>query len=144
MATAYRTAGLCIDRSPMAGMVIGEGLRLRHAGAVERIVLVHVLERPPPLHAGPFTYREPDAVLRREAQRWLDARAGEVAGATAVLLEGHPPDAVRAWAAEAAIALLLTAPHRGVIARAFHGEFAGDLVYRAPCPVLIVRPAPAP
>ena len=144
MATPYRIAGCCIDRSPAADLVVAEALRLRSAGTVEQIRLVHVLEKPPPLHAGPFTYREPDAVLRREAQRWLDDRVSGVAEAVGVLLDGHPPDAVCEWAEEAGVGLLLVAPHRGAIDRAIHGEFAGDVVYGAPCPVLIVRPsAPA-
>lgn len=142
MTTAFRTVGCCIDRSPAADLVIDEAIRLRLRGAVEDVHLVHVIEPPAPLHAGPFTYREPMPVLRREAQEWVDERAAAITGATGVVLEGHPTDAVSEWAARADADLLIVAPHRGAFERALHGEFAGDLAYSAPCPVLIVRPAP--
>lgn len=142
MSSAFHTAGCCIDRSPAADLVIDEAIRLRLRGAAETIVLVHVIEAPPPLHAGPFTYREPMPVLRREAQEWVDERAAAIRDATGVVLEGHPPEAVCDWAVREGIDLLVVAPHRGAFERAVHGEFAGEVVYRAPCPVLVVRPAP--
>jgi nucleotide-binding universal stress UspA family protein len=143
VSAAFRHVGCCIDRSPAADLVIDEAIRLNTRGAAEALALVHVIEPPAPLHAGPFTYREPAQVLRREAQEWIDQRATAVRDATTAVLEGHPVDAVCDWAVREGVDLLVVAPHRGVFDRAVHGEFAGELVYRAPCPVLIVRPAPA-
>ena len=61
-------------------------------------------------------------------------------GAKAVLLEGDPADAVCDWAARAGADLLIVARHRGAIARALHGSFAGRVAEHAPCPVLVLRP----
>lgn len=139
MRTTFRSVGCCIDHSPAADLVIDEAIRLRREGAAERLHLVHVIEAPPPLHTGPFTYTEPTPVLRREARQWIEERLAAIPGADGVVLEGNPPEAVCTWAAEAGIDLLIVAPHHGAFARAVHGEFAGRLTYSAPCPVLIVR-----
>ncbi len=144
MTTAYRTVGCCIDRSPAADLVIDEAVRLRSQGTVDRIHLVHVVEEPPPLHAGPFTYRDPPSVLRAEGERWLAEKVASVRDAIPELLGGPRVDAVCEWAEVADADLLICAPHHGGFARALHGEFAGDLIYRASCPVLVLRPGPAP
>jgi nucleotide-binding universal stress UspA family protein len=143
MSTSFRSVGCCIDRSPAADLVIDEAIRLRRDGVAQELHLVHVVEPPPPLHAGPFTYIEPSPVLRREAQEWIEERLAAIPGADGVVLEGNPSDAVCAWAAEAGVDLLVVAPHHGAFARAVHGEFAGRVTYAAPCPVLMVRRAPA-
>lgn len=144
MTTAYLTIGCCIDRSPAADLAIDEAVRLRSLGSVETLHLVHVVKEPPPLHAGPFTYRDPPSVLRAEGEKWLAERVASVRDAVPVLLGGPPADAVCDWAEVVDADLLIVAPHHGAFDRAVHGEFAGELVYRAPCPVLIVRPRAVP
>jgi nucleotide-binding universal stress UspA family protein len=140
MATAFPTIGCSIDRSAAAALAIAEGLRLRDLGVVGAVCLVHVVEPPPPLHAGPFTYVEPDPVARAEARAWLDERLASAPGATGVLLDGPPGRAVCEWAASTGAGLLLVAAHRGVIDRAIHGRFAGHVTYHSPCPVLVIHP----
>lgn len=137
---AFRTIGCCVNRSPAADLVIDEAIRLRLHETADDVRLVNVIQEPRPLWAGPFTYREPMSVVRHEAQAWLDELVAAVTGSTGVLLEGHPADEVCGWAEREAIDLLVIAPHRGAFDRALHGEFAGEIIYRSPCPVLIVRP----
>ena len=138
---AFPIVGCCIDRSPSADLVIDEAIRLRLKGVVGTLHLVHVMVPPEQMHAGPFTYRVPDPLMVREAREWLDERAAAVRDAETVVLQGHPTDAVSEWAARAGADLLIVAAHHGAVSRALHGEFAGDLVYAAPCPVLALRPA---
>lgn len=144
MATTYRDIACCVDQSPTAQVVIDEARAMRDRDPTIALRLVHVVRPPVVRLAGPYTYVEPSAQRRAEAQRWLDERLAAVPGATGVLLDGPPAKAVCRWAAQAGVDLLVVAPHHGAFDRAIHGEFAGDLVYRAPCPVLIVRPAPPP
>ena len=140
MTTAFRTIGCCIDHSPAGRAVVAEGVRLRDAGGASALCLVHALEPPAPLRAGPYTYVEPTEVVRSDEGRWLDERAAAVPGATAVLLEGDPAEAVCEWAARTGAGLLIVARRRGTVARALHGSFAGRVAQHAPCPVLVLRP----
>ena len=144
MVTRYRNVACCIDQSPSALLVMEEGRAMRELDPTIALHLVHVARPPAVRPAGPYTYVEPSAVRRAEARRWLDDRLAEVPGATGVLLDGNPSKAVCRWAAQAGVDLLIVAPHHGAFDRAVHGDFAGDVAYRAPCPVLIVRPSPAP
>lgn len=138
--TAFRTIGCCIDHSPAGEAVVAEGVRLRDASGGAALHLVHVSQPPPPLRAGPYTYVEPDSVVRSEEGGWLERRAQEVPGAMSALLEGDPAEAVCAWAREAGADLLIVARHRGPLSRALHGSFAGRVASGAPCPVLVLRP----
>lgn len=138
--TDFRTIGCCIDHSSAGRLVAAEGARLRDAVDGSVLHLVHVVEPPPPLRAGPYTYAEPAAAVRSDEGHWLDERAQAIPGAAAVLLEGDPVDAVCDWAAGAGADLLIVARHRGPIARVLHGTFAGGVAQRAPCPVLVLRP----
>lgn len=140
MSAAFRTIGCCIDHSPAAVLAAAEGVRLARAMPDAALHLVHVVQAPPTLHAGPYTYVEPASVVHADEVRWLERRAQEVEGATPVLLEGDPAEAVCAWADEAGADLLIVARHRGRVARALHGTFAGRVAENAPCPVLVLRP----
>ncbi len=139
MTTPFRAIGCCIDHSPAGRAVVAEGVRLRETLGGERLHLVHVLEPPAPLHAGPYTYLEPREVVRSDEGHWLDERVAAVPGSTGVLLEGEPSEAICRWADGAGIDLLIVAPHRGAIGRALHGSFARRLAHDAPCPVLVLR-----
>ena len=138
MSTAFRRIGCCIDHSPAWRPVVGEGVRLA-GGDGSAVRLVHVLQPPPPLHAGPYTYVEPLEVARADEGLWLDERVAAVPGATGVLLEGDPARAICAWAAESRADLLVVAPHRGALDRAAHGSLARAVALHAPCPVLVLR-----
>lgn len=140
MTTAFRTIACCIDHSPAGPVVAAEGVRLRDAidGAV--LHLVHVVEAPPALRAGPYTYVEPASAVRSDEGHWLHRQAERIPGAGAVLLEGDPAEAVCAWAEGAGADLLVVARHRGPVSRALHGTFAGRVAEHAPCPVLVLRP----
>lgn len=142
MTTRFRTIGCCIDRSPAARAVIDEGTRLHGAGQGATLHLVHVVETALVLHAGPHIYAEPPELVRADDRAWLEGLVEATPGATGALLEGDPAEAVCAWAREAAADLLIATPRHGPIDRAIHGGFAGRVAYRAPCPVLIVPPAP--
>lgn len=140
MTTTFRTIGCCIDHSPAGRIVAAEGARLREVLGGGILHLVHVVEPPPPLHAGPYTYAEPAAVVRSDEQHWLHERVERHPGATGVLLEGDPVEEVCAWAAREGADLLIVARHRGTLARALHGSFASRVAEHAPCPVLVLRP----
>ena len=141
MTTAFYSIGCCIDRSDAARAVLDEGIRLRELGDAAAIHLVHVVEPPPVLHAGPYTYVEPSAVAIDEAKEWMDAQVAAIHAAGGVVLDGEPGPAVCAWAESSGVDLLIAAPHRGVVDRILHGSFAAHLTYHAHCPVLMVRPA---
>jgi nucleotide-binding universal stress UspA family protein len=143
MTAAFRIIGCCIDRSPAARAVVEEGVRLRDLGDRVELHLVHAVEPAPVLNAGPFTYVEPPEPARAETRAWLDREREAAPGATGVLLDGDPAEAVCAWAAGAGADLLIATPHHGAIDRAIHGGFAAHLAYHAPCPVLIVPAGPA-
>ena len=140
MTTPFQTIGCCVDHSPAGLAVAAEGVRLRDASGDAALHLVHVIEQPPVLHAGPFTYVEPAAVVHSDEDHWLHARVAKIPGAEGVLLEGDPADAVCEWAARAGADLLIVARHRGPLARALRGSFAGRVAEHAPCPVLVLRP----
>lgn len=140
MTTPFRTIGCCIDHSPAGRIVAAEGARLRDAAGAGSLSLVHVVEPPPALRAGPYTYVEPAAVVRSDESHWLHERVERTPGATGVLLEGDPAREVCAWASRAGADLLIVARHRGPIARVLHGSFASRVAENAPCPVLVLRP----
>lgn len=135
----FRVIGCCIDHSPAGRAVVAEGVRLAggDGGAVR---LVHVLQPPPPLRAGPSTYLEPPEVMRADEGHWLAERVAAVAGSSGVLLDGDPARAICAWAADGGADLLIVAPHRGALGRAVHGSLARAVALYAPCPVLVLRP----
>jgi nucleotide-binding universal stress UspA family protein len=83
----------------------------------------------------------PDAALEREAaEMWLTEQVRGVAGAEAVLLDGHPASTAVEWAGENGCDLIVVATHRGLVERSLLGSFAGHVAHNAPCPVLLVPP----
>jgi len=142
MPAPYRTIACCIDGDPAAGQVLTEALALR-ALSPGPLLAVHVVALPHALVAGPFAYVEPHSVLRSRAEEWIAERLADMPDVTPVLLDGYPPRVVCDWAAANGVDLIVAAAHRGLVDRAMLGGFASYLAYHAPCPVLLVRPAPA-
>jgi nucleotide-binding universal stress UspA family protein len=142
MPAPYRKIACCIDGDPSAGLVLAEAQALREPDAGS-LVAVHVVAIPHTLVAGPFAYVEPHSVLRSRAEEWITEQLADTPDVTRVLLDGYPPRAVCEWAAANDVDLIVAAAHRGLVDRAMLGGFASYLAYHAPCPVLLVRPAPA-
>lgn len=143
MDAPYRHIACCIDDSPASERALAEARRLRALGQ-GRLSLVHVVQFPLPYAVG-FGAPQPDPTdLIDGARRWLDGIARDVDEGEAVLLEGQPASEVCAWAAGNAVDLLICAAHHGLAHRLALGSFAHNLVGNAPCPVLVLRPPPAP
>jgi nucleotide-binding universal stress UspA family protein len=141
MAAPYHSIICCVDGSDASDRALDEAVRLRRLGP-GILQVVHVLTIPGALAATPFAYTVPTPVLREEAERWLGDRLADVPEATAVYLEGYPPQAICEWATKTGADLIVAAAHRGLVKRAMLGSFAAYVAYHAPCPVLLVRPVP--
>lgn len=138
----YSHVACCVDGSDASGRAVAEVRRLReHA---RRVSVVHVIA-PPALPvalaaslggAAPIDMSTETAA----AKAWLDQVAGQIRGAEAVLLDGHPAHTVCGWAEAVHCDLLVAASHSGLVERALLGSFSGYLAHHAPCPVLLVRP----
>lgn len=132
-----------IDGSEAAGraMVQAEALRALSGG---RLSVVHVVASPSFLVSlaaglGGGAVHDPE-VEREAAGMWLDEQVRDRAGATAVLLEGHPASEACAWAAAEGVDVMVAASHRGLVERALLGSFASHIAHHGPCPVLLVPP----
>jgi len=137
----YTHIACCIDDSEASRLALAEARRLRSL-APGRLSLVHVAQWPPP-YVGGFGVWLPDPDLLFEGARdWLADQAAAVPEAEAVFLEGSPAAEACEWAGTAGVDLIVAASHRGLAARMRLGSFAHYLIHHAPCPVLIVRPAP--
>ena len=143
MPAPYRAIACCISADPASERVLAEASALR-ATSPGRLFLVHVVGSANTTLAGPFSYyTEEPAVLRGQGEEWLAERVAATPGAIPVLLDGYPPRSVCRWAADNGIELIVAAAHRGIVERTLLGGFAAYVAYHAPCPVLLVRPAPA-
>jgi nucleotide-binding universal stress UspA family protein len=144
MSPSYDHIACCIDDSEAARVALSHAAALRDLTGGRHSV-VHVVAPPAFLVSmaaslGGAPVHDP-VVEREAAQMWLVEEAGSV-GAEAVLLEGHPASAAVDWARDHGVDALVAASHRGLVERALLGSFAGYLVHHAPCPVLLVPPAP--
>ncbi|MGD9697009.1 MAG: universal stress protein [Thermoleophilia bacterium] len=134
-----------IDDSDAARRALDEAADLR-AVTGGRLRVVHVIAPPAFLLSmaaslGGAPVHDPE-IERQAAQMWLAEVARSIEGAEPVLLEGHPPSTACDWARESGCDLMVAATHRGRLERALLGSFAGFLAHHAPCPVLLVPPAP--
>lgn len=140
MPAPYRTIACCLSDDPAAEVVLAEAVALR-ATSKGALHLVTVVGPARTTLAGPFSYyADPPAERGSRAHEWLDARAATIPGVGTVVLEGYPPRAVCAWAAENGVDLIVAAAHRGFVERTLLGGFATYVAYHAPCPVLLVHP----
>lgn len=141
MEAPYRHVCCCVDDSEASTRALDEARRLRALGQ-GRLTLLHVVQFPLPYSSG-FGAWMPDLTdLTSAAERWLNGVGAEVPEGETVLLEGHPPEEACRWAEEQAVDLLVCAAHRNLAQRIALGSFAHHLVNHAPCPVLVLRPAP--
>ncbi len=137
MKRPYDRIACCVDRDEMAGYVLREGIRLADEGGA--LDVVHVVAPPHTVLAGPFAYVAPVVEVSRESEAWLKGLAGEIPGATPVLLDGSPARELCAWARATGVDLIVAAADRGFVERAILGGFASYIAYHAPCSVLLVH-----
>lgn len=143
MSTEFAHIACCIDDSDASYVALAHARALRDLSG-GTLSIVHVIAPPPFLISmaaglGGAVVHDDDA--QREAGRmWLDETADGIAGAGAVLLEGHPGETACDWAREAGVDVMVAASHRGRLERALVGSFAGYLIHHAPCPVLLIPP----
>lgn len=143
MPAPYARIACFIDEDPASDAVRDEAVALR-AQSPGELHLVHVASTPWPLYSDlyggvGFPYEE----VRAAAREWIDRQAARTPGAVPTLLEGWAPGAACDFLTRNDIDLVVAAAHRGRAERALLGGFASYLAYHAPCPVLLVHPAPA-
>jgi nucleotide-binding universal stress UspA family protein len=145
MPKGYDHIACCLDGSDGSRRALEEAVRIA-AMAGAHLTVLHAFELPPPragLAEGAAWMPGMDQSLEI-AQRWLEEEAEAAPGAEAVLLgPGHAPSAVCEWARQNRVDLLVAGANRTLVERILLGSFAGYLARHAPCPVLLVRPAPA-
>ena len=141
MDTAFRHIAVCLDDSDAARRALAEARRLRTFGE-GRLSILHVVQWPPPFSTGYGLQINLDEMLSG-ARRWLDEATEDVDEGTAIVLQGHPAGEAVRWAADNAVDLIVCASHHGLAHRVALGSFAHHLVNHAPCPVLVLRTAPA-
>lgn len=140
MEAPYRHIAVCVDMSSASDAAVAEGMRLRALGP-GRLTLLHVAVPPP---GGYSRWERPqDQGFVQEARDRLVRRVSTVTDAEPVVLWGRPAHRVVEWAAHAGCDLLVAAAHGGRRERVGLGGFSRHIAYAAPCPVLLVRPAPA-
>jgi len=147
----FHHVAACIDDSPSAADVIR--LAVHVAAPHARISVVHVLGGPPFSESviaaiggafGGAPLIDTTASHREIATALLDSVCEDIPGAQPLLLDpsgsDSAPDAVCEWAAEAGVEVIVTAAHRGALARAVRmvGSFSGHLGRHSPCPVLVL------
>jgi nucleotide-binding universal stress UspA family protein len=139
MARPFSHIAVCVAESPHVELILDEAERLRGLGE-GRLSVVHVVE--PPVWGLGVSMHPAEVVAG--AGEWLDEQAARLAGAQPVLLEGqHAGAAVREWAQQEGVDLIVASAHRGLVERLLLGGFAAFLAYHAPCSVHIVRPPEA-
>lgn len=129
-----------IDDSPVSRLVIDRALEQARWRETE-LKVVHVFHLPMVYTEAPIDWSE-----FAEAQRaavWAaaeEALAGSEVAVERVDLDGYPPDALVAYAAEAEASLLVVGTRgRGDLASLFLGSTSHRAIHLAPCDVLVVK-----
>jgi nucleotide-binding universal stress UspA family protein len=143
----FRRVLIALDSSAIAAHALEVGLGLAQALGAE-VALVYVVD--PKLAVAPEA-GVPAATLmaeaKREGQGLLAAAAARAAGPSPpwqFLREGQPAKEVIAAAREWGADLILLGTHgRSGVVRAVLGSTAEAVLRHAPCPVVVVRGAPA-
>src|SRR5438132_2909434 len=134
---------------PLDGSVFGEhalplALRLaRQSGATLQIVHVHVTPAPLYVEGAPAYDAEVDAAVRKGEQTYLDRIVERMSKGPvqAALLEGPIGQALEERVVKTGVSVVVMTTHgRGMLARAWLGSVADELMRRLPVPVLVVRP----
>jgi nucleotide-binding universal stress UspA family protein len=147
----YRSILVPLDGSPFAEQALPLALNIaRQAGAGLELVQVHAppaeayAETPPGLHEPLWPH------LRQHAIAYLDGVVNRLTSAapvpiSAALLDGPISDALHEHAVANGVDLVVLSTHgRGLLARAWAGSVAADLVRALLVPVLLVRPREGP
>ncbi|MCU0308112.1 MAG: universal stress protein [Thermoleophilia bacterium] len=137
---AYPHIAVCVEDSAGSRLALAEAARVR-AIAPGRLSVLHVVgtPAPPPYLSEGGSFMPDGDEVRRGAGDWLAEQAAAAPGATPVVLEGYPPQAVCEWAAANGVSLLVAGAERGRIERLLLGSFSTYLSRHAPCSVLLVR-----
>jgi nucleotide-binding universal stress UspA family protein len=140
----YAHVAACVDGSDAAARALDHAVAVRAATGV-RLSVVHVIPSPGFLvsmaaSVGGAPMADPE-IERTAAEGWLAELVRGIDGASGVLLEGHPPTEVVAWAEQNGCDLLVAATHRGLVERALLGSFSGHLAHHSRSPVLLIPPA---
>lgn len=134
----YAHVACCIDHSPAGAAALDTAVAMWRESE-GRLSLVHAGPVPVEIRtidaAGVFERTDRNAAART----WLRRRVRDVPGAEPVFLQGVRGPAVCAWAAGAAADILVVGT--SCADEDDPGDFVSHLVDRAPCPVLVVRPA---
>lgn len=139
---SYRHIACAIEDSPGSRRALTEAARIAELTG-SRLSVLHVtgIPMPPPyMGEGGVFLPDPD-VMGDAALEWLREIIAGVPGAQPVILQGHPPDAVCAWAEENAVDLVVAGAERGAVERLLVGSFAMHLARHAPCDILLARPS---
>lgn len=143
---SFAHVACCIDDSTAATRALAHADALRTL-AGGKLTVLHVLPSPAfltSLAAGLGGAPVHDVETEREAaQMWLEEQIHGRENAEAVLLEGHPAEAVVDWAREGGCDVMVAARHSGRVERVLLGSFSKHLVDHAPCAVLLIPPPEA-
>jgi nucleotide-binding universal stress UspA family protein len=137
VATPFLHIVCCIDYSAASHVALDHARQLRSLGS-GRLTLLHAFSRPAAymmLSEG-MTMLPDMTEYEAEAKAWLIAQIQE----DWALVEGHAAFRACEWSSDNGADLMIAAAHRGLVARALVGSFAGYVAYHSPCSVLLVRP----
>lgn len=137
----YRHVAVAVEDSPGSRKALDEAARMASlTGARLSVLHVTSIPMPPPyMGEGGVFLPDPEA-MQGAALVWLREITEGIPGAQPHVLEGHPPEAVCAWAAENGVDLLVAGAERGRVERLLLGSFALHLARHAPCDILLARP----
>jgi nucleotide-binding universal stress UspA family protein len=143
----YRSILVPLDGSSFGEHALPLALRLaQQSGAALQIVHVHGSSAPLYAAGDPAYSAEVDAAMRKSEQAYLDRIAERLANMSrtpvqAALLEGPIGEALEECVRKTNVSLVVLTTHgHGLLARAWLGSVADELVRRLPVPVLTIRP----
>ncbi len=138
---SYRHVAVAVEDSPGSMKALDEAVRMA-ALTGARLSVLHVTSIPlPPPYMGEGGVFLPDPeVMQDAALTWLTELTAAIPAAEPRVLEGHPPEAVCAWARVNDVDLLVAGAERGRVERLLLGSFALHLARHAPCDILLARP----
>ena len=130
----------CVDDSEASRAALAEAARLCEQLGASRLSVLHA--RAPGVNAGMYATPVMDEIDPAE-EAWLVELARQAPGSRPVLLDGvmsRPEVEAVSWAQQNGVDLIVAASHRGPVARAVLGSFAGYLAHHATCPVVLLPP----
>jgi nucleotide-binding universal stress UspA family protein len=137
----YHHIAVAVEDSPGSMKALAEARRMSGLTGA-RLSVLHVTSIPiPPPYMGEGGVFLPDPeVMQDAALSWLRGLLADIPQAEPHVLQGHPPEAVRTWADENGVDLLVAGAERGKVERLLLGSFALHLARHATCDILLARP----